>query len=277
MGAPVVFRGVPLGSVTRINLVFDPKRSAITIPVYIHINENSIVKLSGENIPGKVQDKIIQHMVQNGLSARLQIQNLVTSQLRIELDYHKDPLVSTRTTDAPNEIPTVPSPMDALQKSLAKLPLQELTTAVNRTMTGISEAIGDGKELKEGIASFRKAFDTMDATFSLLKSTLETGPVRTSTEEILANFNTLSASLSRDLPRLINSFENALSNFSQTSERFRRVSAFADEILNKNSPAVQDMRRALKEAAEAARSLHNLADMLNRNPEALLKGKQGGR
>ena len=40
---------------------------------------------------------------------------------------------------------------------------------------------------------------------------------------------------------------------------------------------LNDLRRLLKEAIAAARSLRDLTDMVERNPEALLKGKKGKR
>ena len=43
-GAPVVFRGVPMGSVTRINLVANSRDSNVTIPVYVRIDERSFVR-----------------------------------------------------------------------------------------------------------------------------------------------------------------------------------------------------------------------------------------
>ena len=46
-GAPVVFRGVPMGSVTRINLVANARDSNVTIPVYVRIDERSFVRASG--------------------------------------------------------------------------------------------------------------------------------------------------------------------------------------------------------------------------------------
>ncbi|MBQ7618109.1 MAG: MCE family protein [Desulfovibrio sp.] len=277
VGAPVVFRGVPLGNVTHINLVYDPKSSAVTIPVHIQINESSIENLTGKILPEGDVDKILKHMIEKGLSARLQLQNLVTSQSRIELDYHKGPMPAKRTTSAPNEIPTVPSPMDALQRSLSGLPIQNMARAVKRVLMGISNAIGEGQEIKESIESFHRAFDRLDTTLLTVNKLLEQSPLRSNAEKTMASVANLSQSLERELPKLLKTLEATISSCAQTAERLKNVSYFAEQSLNKNSPMMQDVRRLFKELVEAARSLRNLADMLNRNPEALLKGKQGGR
>ena len=69
-GAPVVFRGVPMGSVTRINLVANTRDSNVTIPVYIRIDEQSFVRARGSApISESVREEIVRRMVQRGLRA----------------------------------------------------------------------------------------------------------------------------------------------------------------------------------------------------------------
>ncbi len=276
VGAPVVFRGVPLGNVTRISLVYDRRSSAITIPVYIQLNENSIVRLSGQKFSGSIQDRIIKHMVKNGLSARLQMQSLVTGQYRIELDYHQKGAQTFKMEMSQNEIPTVPSPIDTLQRSLEEMPLKVISHSITNVLTSLSTALGDGKELRQSISSFHAAFDSMHATFSALDAKLK-GTLLTSLNTTLKNSSTLSETLSTNVPKLLISLEQTLENLTRTTERMKRISTSAEQIFAPSSPAMQDLRRLFKESAEAARSLHNLADMLNRNPESLLKGKQGRR
>ena len=277
VGAPVVFRGVPLGSVTRISMVFDRKSSAITIPVFIHIDESSIVRLSGEKIPETHHTRIIQHMVKNGLSARLQIQNLITGQYRVELDYHKPELATHFNPDLPNEIPTVPSPMDALQKSLVDFPIKDLAKAFNQILMGLSHAIGKGDSIKNTIDQINMTFVKMENTLTALEEILKNSHLKSSTGRIVSDVQTVTESLAKGIPKLMIELDATMSNFAQTVERFKRASAFTEQLMSHNSPAMQDLRRLFKESADAARSLHNLADMLNRTPEALLHGKKGNR
>ena len=277
VGAPVVFRGVPLGSVTRISMIFDRKSSAITIPVFIHLDESSIVRLSGEKIPEEFHNRIIQHMVKNGLSARLQIQNLITGQYRVELDYHNSALATRHNPDLPNEIPTVPSPMDALQKTLATLPVQDLAKAVNHILMGLSNAIGDGDTIKKTIEQIHAAFAKMENSFMALEDILKNTNMNKSTAIILNNMQNVTESLAKEIPKLMIELNATMGSFAQTVEHFKRASVFTEQLMNHNSPAMQDLRRLFKESADAARSLHNLAEMLNRTPEALLHGKKGNR
>ncbi|MBQ9536980.1 MAG: MCE family protein [Desulfovibrionaceae bacterium] len=270
VGAPVVFRGVPLGNVTRISVVFDPRSSTIKIPVYIHIDDNSIVRKSGKDIPEIYQHDIIQYMVQKGLAARLQIQSLVTGQYRIELDYYENAQLNFHSSKPNHEIPTVPSPIDELQQNLSKLPLSEITNNLNKILLSIANALQDGEELKAGIASFH-------ATFSTAENILKTNPILTALNNVLQKIDISAGAVSKDIPYILTSVRTSLDDMAATMSRFKQIAAFSQSLLNNNSPAVQDVRTLLKESAAAARSLHNLADMLNRNPEALLSGKRGGR
>lgn len=111
-GAPVVFRGVPMGSVTRINLVANARDSNVTIPVYVRIDERSFVRASRSASPSEsIQQEIIRRMVQRGLRARLQLQSLITGQYRVELDFIP-PAANFRSATPDMEIPTIPSPID---------------------------------------------------------------------------------------------------------------------------------------------------------------------
>ena len=49
------------------------------------------------------------------------------------------------------------------------------------------------------------------------------------------------------------------------------------KIVNSDSPTVTDLNRALAEIANAARSIRELANFLERHPEALIQGKGGPR
>ncbi|HWV17002.1 MAG TPA: MlaD family protein [Rhodocyclaceae bacterium] len=55
----------------------------------------------------------------------------------------------------------------------------------------------------------------------------------------------------------------------------RQTLKSADQALASDSPTQVDLRDTLREVSKAAASMRNLADMLEREPEALLRGKKG--
>ena len=68
IGAPVVFRGVPMGQVTRISLEANPRDASVTIPVYIRLDENSIVRAG---VTGELTDNFRQEILRRYYTAQV--------------------------------------------------------------------------------------------------------------------------------------------------------------------------------------------------------------
>lgn len=273
IGAPVVFRGVPMGSVTKISLVANARDSNITIPVTIRIDEHSFIRANGESLSEEAQQEIIRRMVERGLRARLQMGSLITGQYRVELDFFPNTPMNFRSSMPDNEIPTVPSPIDTLQRTFANLPIEKITDSLTSMLLNITEAVGDGK-LKQGIEEFTGAFKNV-------REFLSEGHLRETLENSLARFDNISGSVSRDLPEILAQTRTTLANIGSAADKLGRAAVNAGAViensLNRDSPTMNEVRRLLNEAIAAARAIRNFTDMLERNPEALIKGRQGTR
>ena len=269
VGAPVVFRGVPMGSVTQISLVANARDSNITIPVTIRIDEKSFIRSSGQSVSESVQQEIIRRMIERGLRARLQLQSLITGQYRIELDFFPGTPTVFRSLNPEHEIPTVPSPIDTLQRTLAKLPMQDIANSITDILENISAAVSDNK--------LKLAIDSFTSTFDEARKLLVEGPLRESVEVIIEQVQGVSDSMKKDLPASLSSFHSAMDNFSRASAQFRKVADSTESLLARDSPFMNDLKRLIKECIASARSINNFVEMLERNPEALLRGRQGKR
>lgn len=269
IGAPVVFRGVPMGSVTQISLVANTRDSNITIPVIIRIDEKSFIRSSGQSVSESVQQEIIKRMIERGLRARLQLQSLITGQYRVELDFFPGTPTVFRSLDPEHEIPTVPSPIDTLQRTLAKLPMEEIALSITDILENISTAVSDNR--------LKLAIDSFTSTFDEARKLLVEGPLRESIDVIVEQMQGVSDSVKKDLPASLSSFHAAMDNFSRASAQFRNVADSAENLLARDSPFMNDLKRLLKECIASARSINNFVEMLERNPEALLRGRQGKR
>lgn len=269
IGAPVVFRGVPMGNVTQISLVANSRDSNVTIPVTIMIDERSFISSSGNSLSERMQSQIIRRMVERGLRARLALGSLITGQSRVELDFFPNTPMIYRSSDPESEIPTIPSPIDTLQKTLAKLPIEKMADSLSTILSSVTDALGDGK-LEKGMAAFTGAFDE-------LKSLMAQGEVRNALANMMGELENASKSVRTELPQALSSFTGAMDSIAKAADALQKISATANSQIAPDSPTMNDIRRLLKEATAAARSLHNFAELLERNPEALLMGKQGRR
>ncbi|WP_297672274.1 MlaD family protein [uncultured Desulfovibrio sp.] len=267
-GAPVVFRGVPMGSVTSINLVANTRDSNVTIPVYVRINEHSFVRADGAGEASRsLQQEILRRMVQRGLRAQLQLQSLITGRYLVELDFYPNTPANFRSSTPDVEIPTIPSPIDNLQSTLEQLPLEQMSNSLNAVLQNISSGLADNK--------LGTTLDSIAATFEEARNLL--GSMRADLTQTLNNLSTTSTAMDKNLPATLTSFREAMQSMAVAAEQLRTVTASAQRLLRHDSPAMNDFRRLLKESVETARSLRALADMLERNPETLLKGRRGSR
>ncbi len=269
IGAPVVFRGVPMGNVTQISLVANARDSNVTIPVTIRIDDKSFIRSGGGSLSETAQAEIIHRMVERGLRARLQLGSLITGQYKVELDFFPNTPINFRSSNPDSEIPTVPSPIDTLQRTFARLPIDKMADSITTILTNLTSAVGQG-QLQKGIESFT-------ATFDEIRKVVTESEIRTALEDVLGQVDGATRAVTREIPAAINAFQQALDSISKAAQQISKVSASAESAIGKDSPTMNDLRRLLREASTAARSLRNFADMLERNPEALLKGRQGNR
>lgn len=271
IGAPVVFRGVPLGNVTKINLVANVRDEGVTIPVHIRIDEGSIVRLgSRDMLTDAMREELIQRMVQRGLRARLQLQSFITGQYRVELDFFPDTPARYHSNDHDNEIPTVPSQLDEFQRALAKMPLESIATALNTTLDGISRLVSKG-DVQIALGAMREAFEQARDLLESMK------PLREDARKTLTSFNQTAVTMDKQLPEAMASFQLAMNGIAAAAGQMQRTLASAGGVVSRDSRTIRDFTQALKEFTAAARAVRSLATMLEQHPEALLRGKGGNR
>ena len=156
IGAPVVLRGVKIGSVTDVIIRADSTKLTFTIPVYIEIEPDKFAvvgarpKQLGENLKA---------LIDRGLRARLETQSIVTGQMQVGLDFYPDkPAKFTEyriDTETP-EIPTIPTPLQELAKKIQKLPIDEIFEKLRSTLDGIDKVVSS-PEITEAIRSVNLA------------------------------------------------------------------------------------------------------------------------
>jgi len=153
IGAPVVFRGVKIGSVKDIVLRFDTENLAFQIPVYIEIDPRR-----GELI-GPSSKKLwenLKPMIDRGLRAQLEMQSILTGQMQVDLDFY--PEKSAKLVGDTNypEIPTIPTPLQELAKKVEQIPIEEILKKVQSTLEGI-ERVVNSPEIVQTLQSVSQA------------------------------------------------------------------------------------------------------------------------
>ena len=300
IGAPVMFRGVKIGEVNDILLVYHGEELTFEIPVCITLFPEKITGMGLENIDDE-DDTDWNQLLEQGLRAVLQLQSLVTGQLAVELDFHPDsPLKLYGFKDlnlGPDvkEIPTIKSGFQELGKKIEQLPLDDIAADLRSSLQGINEFVNSpefGKSLhyfkqvlRDARNFVRHLDEKVDPLFAQVDQTL------LDAQKLLQNANDqiepLATSLIRtsdDTDKLIQNVNKRIgpiqADLNKTSASLRSALRSAESAISEIDHMVEDESEVryyidvfLREMTMAARSVRALANYLERNPDALLRGK----
>ncbi|MBU0547904.1 MAG: MCE family protein [Candidatus Omnitrophica bacterium] len=145
-GAPVIFRGVKIGNVNNIGLLYNEKERNVLIPVTIDV-ELSRVK----GVPDKFGYPDYRQLIKEGLRAKLEIQNFITGQLMLGLDFYPDqPAKMYDIIKKYPELPALPISPDIFDV-MNKIPVIKIADDLEQTVSGINRLVNS-----EGVAELQK-------------------------------------------------------------------------------------------------------------------------
>jgi len=143
LGAPVEFRGLSLGEVTRVGAQYDRARKNFQMRVEVLLSPDRLRARLKEVMPEMDDRKaMLDGLVEHGFRAQLRTANLLTGQLYITLDFFHmaAPAKIDWTTDPP-EMPTVSGGLQELQvtltsimKKLDRVPFEEISREMRQTL-----------------------------------------------------------------------------------------------------------------------------------------------
>jgi paraquat-inducible protein B len=268
VGSPVNFRGVNIGTVINVQLVMGESGSDIRIPVTIEINPANFVR--SEQMIGQMNEsrrKKLAELIDAGMRAQLQLQSLLTGQLFIQLDFYPGTPVDLVGDDRYPEIPTIPTPIEKITKKLEDFPVEQVMNNIISTSEGLNKLV-NSPELHHSIQSLNETLENINR---LVKS-----------PELQKSIVSLHAALDDfgSLARTINSRVVPLSaEMHATLDETRLAMTQARSTLESAQHLVSDQKllyaidNALAEITSAARSVRDLTDFLERQPQSILRGK----
>jgi phospholipid/cholesterol/gamma-HCH transport system substrate-binding protein len=256
-GAPVKFRGVPIGTVSDIRFYVPPadvSPAALRIPVWIEIDLSRLSELRGG--PAEITLARLRELIEAGLRAQLQTESFVTGVLYVGLDYFPGtPVVLESPPDSGVfEIPTLPTTLEqvfqTLQRVMARLDhadIEGLIASAQKAMDGVGR-LASSPAIEETLTSLRATLASVRGVTDALEPAV--GPAVKGLDATSTQARASLVSLDRTLDRL-------------------------HALLDPQAPLAVDLVRTLNDLGEAARSIRTLADYLDRNPNAVLTGRPG--
>jgi paraquat-inducible protein B len=307
VGAPMIFRGVQVGQVASVIAQYEPRADTIVVKVLVEFVRGS-VRVEGSRFTDPYEG--VEAMIQQGLRASLKMQSFVTGLMYVNLDFHPGMPIKRLGLDPQYpELPTVPSDTEQMlatvQQTLAELgnlPLEALLNEVLGSFKRLN-ALLEVPELKQSLQSLHglmveaqrllhnadgqvgplgaKLAAAADAARAALEGTRlamadaqkllqnadsQVVPLASSAKDTLAAARGTLGQAQKSLVTLTDAATPALK---QGEKAMGSVASLA----GRDSVTLNDLSHTLKALEEAARSIRILADSLQRNPEALLRGK----
>lgn len=265
IGAPLKFKGVRIGQVSKIYLDFNQKAEHSSIPVIAEIDVYNF----RENLGAKMDitdPKVLQGMIEkDGLRARLQQASFVTGLLFIELNYYPKASPPTYVQQGEEfsaenwpEVPTVRGNMaqmvENINITLNKLSRMDLV-GISEKANAILGRVDSGLEKIE----FQKINDELVSTLSNLND--------------LSGKHGLREAIDR-LGPMIDSATKTINSLDQASTELGQLSSRIDGLISDDSPLIYQFYTTLEELSRTLTSLRVLSDYLERNPSSLFLGKQ---
>jgi paraquat-inducible protein B len=258
VGAPVLFQGVQVGSVTSITLQADLVKMKTQIPVFIEIEPDRWKVQTGERDYRKISAKLIEM----GLRAQLVMQSFITGQLMIELDFYPKSKICYAPALIDKDyadyvvIPTCKSTGERLAEALGDLDLKGIERHLLSVLASVDKFINN----PDLTASLHSMKDTLeDARKLLTRVDRQVDPLANEVKKTVKDFGKLAVTVDAQVGGVATGFDKTMSS--------------ARGVLSQDSPLMVELENAMKEISAMSRSIRQLATYLDQHPEALIRGK----
>ncbi len=258
VGAPVLFQGVPVGSVTSITLEADLVKMKTQIPVFIEIETDRFHVRAGERDYRKVAAKLIE----KGLRAQLVMQSFITGQLMIELDFYPESKICYAPAQIDKEykdyvvIPTCPSTGEKIAQALGDLDLKGIEKHLLSALANVDRLVSN-PDLTASLSALK---DTLqDARKLVTRVDRQVDPVVDDVKKTVKDFGKLATNVDSRVGGVATGLDTTMSA--------------AKGVLSQDSPLMVQLENTLQEIAAMSRSIRQLTNYLDQHPEALIRGK----
>jgi paraquat-inducible protein B len=268
VGALVKFKGVEIGQVSKIRLRLEQDvnhqngqlRADVRIPVVIQLDEEKIVSHGGSAIDLS-DPHTVPNLIREGLRAQLGSDSFVTGLMYVALDIQPNtPIQMVAPPGSPlQEIPAVPNTMEQAQAVAVRI-FERLDkvdfNAVVTQMTGMLDSIRQittSPALREVVANSEKTREQLDRTLAGAQQTL--------------------ATVNGQVPQLSDSLQKTSAATDAAVKQARLTLGTVQTTIQPNSPINYQALQTLQDVSAAAHSIKELADYLQRNPSAIVRGR----
>ena len=238
IGAPVVLRGVKIGSVTNVLLRLDTAKLTFIIPVYIEIEPDKVGVIG---VAPKRAGQNLKAFIDKGLRATLEMQSFVTGQMQVGLDFYPDKPAKFAGIDTKTpEIPTIPTPMQELVKKIQNLPIDKIFEKLASTLDEIDKLV-KSPEIPEAIRSVNLALGDVRKLVNNVDG--HVGPIASNLDGALKDVRKLVQNADAKVAGLTSNLDGAVTD---VRGLVKNANAKVDGLASNLDGAVTDVRGLVK-------------------------------
>ena len=242
-GAAVLVRGMRMGTVREVKVTFDPSSASFVIPVVIELDPAPFAAGEPAEAAAERVYGVIEAMVRDGLRAELAAASLLPGSLAVALEVQPaaPPAELGRPQGGPPEIPTAGAPFESLNAQVERVVGRVSALPLEQIAGDLRRLVAAARRLAEDPAVPR----------------------------LLANLADTSDALAPAARRL----EPTLRAAAALAAQARAGVAEVQELLDRSGALPEHVATSLEALQDAARAMRLLAEMLERQPEAVLRGR----
>jgi len=284
VGAPVKFKGVPIGQVTDIRLRVDLEDETFQVPVLYEINLDPVTDTTGATLDLSDRE-LLREQVDEGLRAQLQLESFVTGKLYVELTYvsQPEPPQYAQQEDRYPEVPTELSPLAKLGEEASGLVTSLRSfdvSTINENLVQLLVKANTKLDQLDMAEINRSILATIESVQDLVESDEVRGALRDVPQltnqlgETLADTRTLVQRLNESVDPTAEELKTTGKELRATLQSMRQTMQKMNESMSTDSGIGYQMQEALANLSEATEALRVLIESLERNPGMFIRGKE---
>ena len=277
VGAAVKFRGVPIGSVKEIFIRYNQDEESDHIPVIIKLDLTLLNSSLGVDVDIR-DEEVFFAIINQGYRAQLVMESFITGLLYIEIDIDEDAGRPKWIQEEViyKEFPSKPSLTAALgqtaQEVFAMIGALDIQT-INNELVGVLSKANQGLDEIEFARINDSLIGAADAATKLIQSEKITATLD-NLNQALKEYEKLASDVRGKIDPVLAKADLTNVEIQKTLQKVRDASAQIELALSPESSLRYELENTLSELAELAESIRLLAEFLERNPRALLTGKE---
>jgi len=276
-GAAVKVSGVRIGRVAAINVLYDSTTRAAQVQTICEVDRNVLIDRDGNTI--ELTNPVeMQGLIDRGMRAKLNLQG-ITGLMFVDLSF-EDPREYPAPKDARADpypvVPAILSPISEVQSSVVEIVADLKRANISglskdlRTLVGTAnKKLGDldVKAMSERVTGAALAVEKFVSSPDAQQSFANLNAAVADLRALVTKIDGQVGPVSDDLKRTLADTQTALKSIDAAAVTTRR-------FVQSQGNLGEDVTRTLQEIAQAADAIQRLADLLERNPNALLVGRK---